>query len=69
MRRGRDGSYTLRLPVGRDGYLALFGEAQYGRGGARYYLSTGLRVAGAEGLLPVTAAAGGRKEEPVAIAR
>jgi hypothetical protein len=41
-------------------YLALFGEAVYGRGSGRYYLSTGLRVAGTEGLLPLTAAADGR---------
>ena len=60
VRRGRDGSYTLRLPVAAGNYLALFGEAVYGRGSGRYYLSTGLRVAGAEGLLPLTAAADDR---------
>lgn len=53
-RRVADGWYQFKVPVPQQGYVALLGEAEYGLGRDRYYLSTGLRVIGSEGVLPLT---------------
>jgi hypothetical protein len=42
------------VPVPREGYVALLGEAEYGRDIDRFYLSTGLRVIDASGVVPLT---------------
>jgi hypothetical protein len=52
--RVADGWYQFRVPVPREGYVALLGEAEYGRDRDRFCLSTGLRVIGPDGVVPLT---------------
>lgn len=56
-RRVADGWYQFSVAVPPEGYVALLGEAEYGRDRDRFYLSTGLRVIGGDGVVPLTNAA------------
>jgi PhoPQ-activated pathogenicity-related protein len=53
-RRAGDGWYQFSVPVPPEGYVALLGEAEFGRDTDRFYLSTGLRVFSPDGVVPLT---------------
>jgi PhoPQ-activated pathogenicity-related protein len=50
-----DGWYRFTTAAPEDYYVGIYGEAEYGAGDDRFYLTTGLRIIGPGGLLPLAA--------------